>query len=212
MISTRRSSPARFAAIALSLIAAGWAVAGPSGPTAAEAGQSYANPANHPKLINRPIEPFRYDRARQCRNKLTRGLVRLRGWVDRHYPGDYWGGIRCESLGSGGKSLHSEGRALDWRLDAGRKRERRAAWRLIRMLLATDRNGQPQALARRMGVQEIIFACRSWYSGSPGMRRYSACHKGVDRTTAHRDHIHIGINRRAAKARTSFWTSPLWRR
>lgn len=170
------------------------------------------NPANHPSIVDRPIEPYRYDYAKKCRRKLTRGVARLRSWVDRHYRGDYWGGMRCESLGGGHRSLHSEGRALDWRLDVRRKWERKAAWHLIRRLLATDRRGNPHALARRMGVQEIIFACRSWYSGAPGMRRYSACGKGVDRTTAHRDHIHIGMNWRGATARSSFWTSSLWKR
>jgi hypothetical protein len=31
--------------------------------------------------------------------------------------------------------------------------------------------------------------------------------KDVDKTTAHRDHIHIGMTKRGAKGRTSFWSA-----
>jgi hypothetical protein len=68
------------------------------------------------------------------------------------------------------------------------------------------------ALARRMGVQEIIWNCTAWFSGDGGMQKYSACYdkKGkrikIDDTTAHRDHIHIGLNWAGAKLRTSFWS------
>jgi hypothetical protein len=56
--------------------------------------------------------------------------------------------------------------------------------------------GNQHALARRLGVQEIIWDCRAWWSGSGGMEPYSVCYdkKGhrihVDDTTAHRNHIH----------------------
>ena len=61
-----------------------------------------------------------------------------------------------------------------------------------------------------MGVQEIIFNCRSWSSGPGGMGRYDPCNdKKVDRTTAHKDHIHLGISWPGAKLRTSFWRSGL---
>ena len=80
-----------------------------------------------------------------------------------------WGIMRCERLSATSFSLHSEGRAIDWHLDAraaptGARRER-----LIDRLLATDRAGNPHALARRMGIQEIIWNCRSWWSGAERM-------------------------------------------
>jgi hypothetical protein len=174
---------------------------------------AWGNPANHPKLVNKPIEGEAYDHATKCRPRSTPGIRMLTRWIDRHFPGDNWGVWRCQSLSKDTKSLHSEGRALDWRLDAGRKRERRAANFLIQRLLAKDEQGNVRALARRMGVQEIIFNCRSWFSGSDGMGPYSACQGGrVDRTTAHKDHIHIALNKRGSKGRTSFWKSGLWRK
>jgi len=86
-----------------------------------------------------------------------------------------------------------------------------AARRLILELLATDKAGNTHALARRMGVQEIIWDCRSWWAGADRMGPYSVCYnrKGrkrkVDDTTAHRDHLHIGLNWAGARNRTTFW-------
>jgi hypothetical protein len=171
---------------------------------------AFSNPANHRKLVNDPIEGDAYDRAHKCFPRSTPGIRMLTRWVDRHFRGESWGVYRCQKLSKDTKSLHSEGRALDWRLDARRKRERRAANNLISMLLATDDNGNERALARRMGLQEIIFNCRSWFSGSDGMGPYSGCEGGrVDRTTAHKDHIHLGLNKQGARGKTSFWKSGL---
>ena len=76
-------------------------------------------------------------------------------------------------------------------------------------MLESDANGNERALARRMGVQEIIFNCEGWFSGSDGMGHYSGCSGRTDRTTAHRDHVHIGLSKAGAAATTSFWKSPL---
>jgi len=62
-----------------------------------------------------------------------------------------------------------------------------------------------------MGIQEIIWSCRSWWSGTEGMGRYSLCfdRRGkrtkISDTLAHRDHIHFGLSRPGARMRTSFW-------
>jgi hypothetical protein len=63
-----------------------------------------------------------------------------------------------------------------------------------------------------MGIQEIIWNCRSWWSGSEGMGRYSTCYtergklrRRVSRTEAHKDHIHIGLSWAGARKHTSFW-------
>ncbi len=65
-----------------------------------------------------------------------------------------------------------------------------------------------------MGIQEIIFNCRSWWSGSESMEPYSLCvdrrgkkRKKVNATLAHRDHVHIGLSRAGARKRTSFWAA-----
>jgi hypothetical protein len=169
---------------------------------------AFPNPADDPALLNTPIEEDGYDHAHKCFRQPQPGTKLLQDWIDRHFRGEPWGIVRCEKLTKTTRSLHSEGRALDWHLEARNGAERRAAYSLIEMLLATDSLGNTNALARRMGVQEIIFDCQSWFSGSEGLGRYDACNrKRVDRTTAHKDHVHIGLNWAGAKGLTSFWKS-----
>jgi hypothetical protein len=169
--------------------------------------------------LNKPLEDFRYDEAERCRDEPPRGTKSLEKWLGRNVRGESWGIMRCERLrGGGGYSLHSEGRALDWHLDARRAKDRRAAMRLIRTLITRDRNGERAALARRMGVQGLIFDCRSWWSGQAKLGDYSYCFRrngekrdDLDPTQAHIDHVHIELNWPGAHKRTSFWRSPLAR-
>ena len=174
----------------------------------------YGRVANNPadRLAAQPIDAYRSDHATRCRKHPTRGALALERWLDGHAAGSSWGIMRCERLSGTSFSLHSEGRAVDWHLDARVPAERRAGRRLIRLLLATDRAGNPHALARRMGVQEIIWNCHSWWSGAERMGDYSLCltkrgkpRRHVNATLAHRDHVHIGLSRRGARMRTSFW-------
>ena len=170
------------------------------------------NPAD--RLADRPIDDYRYDHATRCRRGPAPGALTLQSWLALHVRGASWGIMRCERLSRRDHSLHAEGRALDWHLDASDPVDRRAARRLIELLLATDSAGNPHALARRMGIQEIIWNCRSWWSGSERMGDYSVCststgkrREGVSPTLAHRDHIHLGLSRAGAAKRTSFWRS-----
>jgi hypothetical protein len=199
------------AAIVLLVGAAGLAVA----LSATAVGSLRSNPADHPRLLDERLDRFRYDYATGCRKGVRRGTRALRAWLERNVRGDFWGANRCERLGSG-FSVHSEGRAIDWRLDAAIPRERRAARRLIRTLLAPDARGRPHALARRMGIQGWIFNCRQWFGSPSGLGPYSYClrpdgrrRRNLNRTAAHMDHVHIELNWRGARMRTSFWQSPL---
>jgi hypothetical protein len=168
------------------------------------------NPAD--KLTGLPIDDYRYDHAKDCRKNPAKGTQALASWLDRNAGGSFWGIMRCERWGKGRASLHAEGRALDWHLNVHNGADRREADRIIKLLLAPDRAGNYHALARRMGIQEIIWNCRSWYSGGESLRPYSPCYdskgrrKKIDDTTAHRDHIHFGVNWRGAKLRTTFWS------
>ena len=168
------------------------------------------NPANDPALLAEPIEDYGYDDADRCVKAAQPGTRALLGWLSRNVRGESWGTVRCEKWGPNEFSVHAEGRAIDWHLDARKPKERRAAMRLIDTLLATDNNGNEHALARRMGVQGIIFDCRSWWSGMDEMGEYSACegNEKPDPTTAHRDHVHIELNWDGARKQTSFWGGP----
>jgi hypothetical protein len=171
------------------------------------------NPAD--RLANKPIDSYRYDYAKKCLGRAQKGTLALQSWLGRNAGGSSWGIMRCEKLSRGNYSLHSEGRALDWHLDAHNPADRAEARRLIKLWLAADKNGNVHALARRMGIQELIWDCKGWFSGDGGMRPYSVCfdsngkRRKVDDTSAHRNHIHIGLNWAGARMKTTFWQSPL---
>jgi hypothetical protein len=170
------------------------------------------NPANSSRLLNEQIDAERYDPGEKCRDRVPPGMKALQDWLEHNLRGENWGITRCERWDHHSCSLHCEGRAIDWRLDAGVPKERRAAHRLIDTLLATDRNGNVRALARRMGIQGLIFDCRSWWAGMERLGEYSYCYRrngelrnNLDRSEAHRNHIHIELNWDGARKRTSFW-------
>ena len=190
---------------ALAVVLIGASVAGAVSPL-------HANPANDKQLLNKPMESSRYDDGTHCQAGTRRGVRALEGWLGRHFKGVSWGSYRCEKWGPGSFSVHAEGRALDWHLDAGNPAQKRNAMRLIDMLISRDRNGEPTALARRMGVQGLIFNCRQWFAGMEGLSNYDYCYTrngrrrhNLNRTEAHMDHVHIELNWPGARMKTSFW-------
>jgi hypothetical protein len=184
-------------------------------PVAADASDSAfrpvpGNPAD--RLAQLPIEPYSYDYATKCLKHPQKGTLALQDWLTKHAGGLSWGIMRCEIWGKNSASLHAEGRAIDWHLDVHNASDRAEAKRLIELFLAPDKAGNMHALARRMGIQEVIWNCKGWFSGDGGMRPYSVCYdkngkrlKHVDETAGHRNHIHIGLNWAGARMKTSFW-------
>lgn len=206
------------AAVVVLLLAAVAFAAGPLAapanaalPLDADFGAVTKNPAE--SLVALPLDDLTYDRATHCVKHPTKGAAALVRYLPKLSPrGVNWGINRCEKWGKGSASVHAEGRAIDWHLDVKNPADRADAERLIRTLLAPDSTGQPFALARRLGVQGIIWDCRSWFGGGT-LRRYSACltksgkwNTKVDPTTAHRDHVHIELSKAGARLRTSWWT------
>jgi hypothetical protein len=169
------------------------------------------NPAD--KLLSVPIEASVYDPATHCAPKPNPGMLDLQHWLEHNVRGVFWGSYRCEMWGKNSASLHAENRAIDWHLDVTVPADRRAADGLIRLLLAPDAAGNPEALARRMGVEELIWDCSYWGAGMTQFEPYQPCYgkngkleKHVDPTVGHRNHIHIGMSKAGAMARTSYWT------
>lgn len=169
------------------------------------------NPAD--RMLSVPIEDSVYDPAAKCTPKAKRpGVLAMTQWLEANTRGVFWGSYRCEKWGKRSASLHAENRAIDWHLDVKNSADKRAAEKLVRLLLAPDAAGNPQALARRMGVEELIWDCGYWGAGMTEFNPYGPCYKRgklrkkVNVTIAHRDHIHIGLTKAAAKAETSFWS------
>ena len=159
------------------------------------------NPAD--ALADLPIEDFGYDRADQVQEPPQR----------RHHRARATGSARTPAACSGAPTAARSGARTPPRCTPRTARstgtwtrfnraDRRAADKLIRLLLAPDKLGNPQALARRMGVEELIWDCGYWGAGMTEFQPYSVCfkpngkkRKRFDRTAAHQDHIHIGMTK-----------------
>lgn len=94
--------------------------------------------------------------------------------------------------------------------DATRRQDRQRAARFLALVRATDRAGNTDARARRMGIMYIIwndhmyaawdaFAKDDYLSSS--CRRRSRC----SATLRHRDHMHISLSRAGGHGRTSWY-------
>ncbi len=172
---------------------------------------STAPVANNPaeKYAARVIEaPRGYSQEvpSRCLKAKRSGVDRFAAWLKRNAKRGRSGSrYRCENLGAAGYSFHSEARALDFSLNRSNSADAREARRLLRLLLARDSAGEPAALARRMGVMEIIWDCGYWSQNREDFIPYFLCEGRVSKTLAHRDHIHFSFTRAGAAARTSFW-------
>src|SRR5689334_3680836 len=79
------------------------------------------------------IDPYAYDYAHGCRKHPQPGMLAMQRWLEHHAKGESWGIMRCEKLSGDTYSLHSEGRALDWHLDAHDSSDRKEAQRLLHL-------------------------------------------------------------------------------
>jgi hypothetical protein len=174
----------------------------------ADLGPIAGNPVN--RLASLPLEDEIYEPATHCDARPRKGINEALTWLAAHSDGVSWGTYRCERWGKHSASLHAETRAIDWHPNS-----RRAAAKLIDELLAPDKAGNAHALARRMGVEELIWDCSYWGAGAPDFRNYDLCYdrrgkrrKHVDPTAGHLNHVHIGFTRAGSRGRTSFWQTP----
>lgn len=104
------------------------------------------------------------------------------------------------SCSVGGTSEHKEGRAFDWGVSVHKAGDRRAVRALMHWLLKRDAHGNRYAMARRLGIQYMIWNRRIWgsYAASSGWRRYTGANP-------HTDHVHFSLSWSGARKRTSFW-------
>jgi hypothetical protein len=179
--------------------------ASPANRLPAHLGPIAGNPAD--RLDSLAIDDEVYDTATHCNPAPHRGVVAAIGWLTRHAQGVNWGSYRCERWGKGSASLHAENRAIDWH-----PASRAAAAKHIELLLAPDRAGNEHALARRMGIEELMWDCSYWGAGAPQFGDYAYCYgrngkrkKHIDPTAGHMDHVHIGFSHKGARGQTSFW-------
>ncbi|MDO9456301.1 hypothetical protein [Nocardioides sp.] len=165
-----------------------------------------------PASARLPLEDFAdYQPASRCAPAAKPGARELSRWlVKRH--GSHASISRGCRRGSAVSSEHQEGRAIDWFADAGTKRGRAAARRVLDDLFAPDADGNPAVKARRMGVMYVIWNDRmysAWRQFEPEPYLSSSCRnrRSCSKTLRHRDHVHVSLTRRAARGKTSWYVA-----
>ncbi len=143
---------------------------------------------------------------KKCAPKPKPGTLELSRWLS----GSFGGGSTSISRACGSSSEHTEGRAIDWSNDATRKADRRQVRQFLKRVLHTDRAGNTHAKARRMGIMYVIWNDKmysAWNRFEPEPYLSSSCTKrrSCSKTLRHRDHVHISLTRRAARAKTSWY-------
>lgn len=149
------------------------------------------------------IEPHaHHDPQTDCTRDEQPGVEAVRDLVLAAYPGTRDGGI-VRACDRGGPSEHKEGRAWDWMVDAHDPEEAAQAGQLLSWLLATDEDGNEQAMARRLGVMYVIWDGRIWSQerADEGWRDYGGA-------SPHTDHVHLSFTRRGAAMETTYWDAP----
>jgi subtilisin family serine protease len=154
-------------------------------------------------LANCAVDPYSYDQTgTACSGGPAAGTAALRRLLRDQFGPRAAEIYNCRPVRGGTTlSLHGEGRAVDYYVDASVPDELALGNRIVQWLLASDAGGNPHCTARRLGVQEIIWNHEIWTAGprrNEGMRPYS----GVD---PHTTHLHIGQNRLGAAMGTTYW-------
>ena len=150
-----------------------------TGALASPAAARSANPGD--KFAHRPLDGMRYDHTHTCTGKAQRGALALRRWLQANRPGSDWGIYNCRTTHTGDSlSLHAEGRAIDWHLDARAKAGRRAGNKLVRAL-------SPTTCAAATSRWRAAWACRrssgTARSGAPSTRGSPATAPATRRAT-----------------------------
>lgn len=147
------------------------------------------------------IEPLaNYVGQSTCSPAAKPGTSAFANLLLRTYPSSRSLGI-SRSCGVGGKSEHKEGRAFDWGVSVHRAGDRASVRALMKWLLKRDAYGNRYAMARRLGIQYMIWNRRIWgaYAAGSGWRKYTG-------SNPHTDHVHFSLSWAGARKKTSFWS------
>jgi hypothetical protein len=164
----------------------------------------------HP-IFPATIEAFpRYEPETGCSPTAKPGALELQRILRVTYGASIASNIvrACTSKSSG----HEEGRAIDWMVSQRKAAQRAQGDALVGWLLAADEYGNTRAMARRLGVQYVIWKSRilSFTGPATSWREYDDCltarTTAADDTYCHRDHVHLSLTWAGAREQTTWYT------
>lgn len=165
-----------------------------SGGSAAALAASIPPPPTKPLPTELDIAP-KYQEGWRCLSGDLPGPTAFAQLLNSHYGTHVYGINRTCA------AEHGEGRALDWMVNAYSSDGLALGNAITRWLSAPDSQGRPGAMARRFGINYIIWNKQMWRAYDPG--RGWAAYSGV---SPHTDHIHMSFTWDGAYKRTSWWT------
>ena len=136
-----------------------------------------------------------YQKGTRCLTYNQPGAVAFAKLLNTTYGNRTYGILRTCA------AEHGEGRALDWMINAKNSEQLALANALTRWLAAPDAQGRAGAMAKRFGINYIIWNRQQWRAYDPG--RGWAPYYGV---SPHTDHIHFSFNWDGARMRSSWWS------
>jgi hypothetical protein len=178
----------------------------PAVTSVASAAASVPQPPHPLPAAIEPLAP--YVAQSSCDPTVKAGTHALAALLVRTYPGTSWASAYACGT-DGGTSEHYEGRAIDWMTSYRVSWQRADATSFIGWLLATDKAGNRFAMARRLGVQYVIWDNRIWGSWDGAWEPYLNCASEPSSTydnLCHRTHVHVSLSWNGARAQTTFWT------
>ncbi len=189
-------------ALAVSSLGVGLAQAGPAAAVA-------VTPTD--KSFSTAIDAYpRWERESSCDPVEKRGPKYLRTLLLATYGAVSSNIVRpCTAADSG----HEEGRALDWMVNVRVPEQKAMGDALVAWLQAPDGYGNPEAMARRLGISYVIWNNQTWraYDPARGWTEYNGClakkkQKKLWDNTCHRTHVHVSFTWDGANKRTSYYT------
>jgi hypothetical protein len=160
-----------------------------------------------------PVDDYASYQPQTTCSKLPKpGTVALGEYLVATYGGS--GGAVNRPCTDSGTSEHKDGRAVDWVLDADDPADRRLAKQFLADAFATDAQGNPQALARRMGIMYVIWSDHFYpaydqFEKEPYLPSSCRSKQKCSKTLRHRDHLHISLSRAGGRGLTTFYVDLL---
>jgi hypothetical protein len=197
--------------LAVPMLAGALLVAAAAVPAAAAAPAPVPVPA--PRTFGSVADNFpQFERENTCSPTEKPGAKKLRKLLKKTYGSSISSNTvrACTSADSG----HEEGRAVDWMTNKKVPAQKAMAKAFIAWLEAPDSYGNTYAMARRLGVEYVIWNNRMWrtYDTGRGWTEYDNClHKQKKGKAAwanacHRTHVHISLSWDGAYKRTSYFS------
>jgi hypothetical protein len=157
--------------------------------------------------FNRAIDGYAAnDPVGSCDAGIKPGLQDFRNFIKNRYglgnTIDFV--VGCDLSSPGG---HDQGRAWDWGMDAGDAADVDKVNTVFAWLLATDHYGNRHAMARRLGINFMIWNRRIIFLTPGGAKTWEPYSCDGSASGCHSNHVHFEMSWAGARRQTTWWAA-----